>query len=156
MVPDEMTVTVIQGRGTAKYTPLEQYGGDTGHTDPRSDIYAFGATLYHLLTNQPPMEAKHRFLNPDHFERPSHFNHEIDNDVESAILWAMALHPDHRPSDIATMRLALIEGEGRINLHRIQQTSGGIVNELLPTNADRILAMSALFLLLIAALASIF
>jgi serine/threonine-protein kinase len=54
MAPDEMTITVIQGRGTAHYTPLEQYGGDTGHTDPRSDIYSFGATLYHLLTNTPP------------------------------------------------------------------------------------------------------
>ncbi|MEA1978887.1 MAG: serine/threonine-protein kinase, partial [Chloroflexota bacterium] len=40
LVPDELTITVIQGRGTALYTPLEQYGGDSGHTDKRSDIYA--------------------------------------------------------------------------------------------------------------------
>jgi serine/threonine-protein kinase len=156
MIPDEMTVTVIQGRGTAKYTPLEQYGGDTGHTDPRSDIYAFGATLYHLLTNHPPMEAKQRFLNPELFERPSHFNPEIDNEVENAILWAMALHPDQRPSNVATMRLALIEGEGVINFHRIQRSSTGILKRLLPTVTDRILALSAIILLLIAALASIF
>ena len=38
------TVTVIQGLGTAYYTPLEQYGGDSGHTDGRTDIYAFGAS----------------------------------------------------------------------------------------------------------------
>ena len=62
LVPDERTVTVIQGLGTAYYTPLEQYGGDSGHTDGRTDIYAFGATLYHLLTNEPPAEAKQRFL----------------------------------------------------------------------------------------------
>ncbi|MFN3492441.1 MAG: serine/threonine protein kinase, partial [Anaerolineales bacterium] len=28
MAPDEVTITVIQGQGTALYTPLEQYGGD--------------------------------------------------------------------------------------------------------------------------------
>src|SRR4030066_1727552 len=49
LASEEMTITILQGRGTALYTPLEQYGGDTGHTDRRSDIYAFGATLYHLL-----------------------------------------------------------------------------------------------------------
>jgi serine/threonine-protein kinase len=65
MAPGEMTMTILQGRGTALYTPLEQYGGDTGHTDVRSDIYAFGATLYHLLTGTPPVEAKERFLNPE-------------------------------------------------------------------------------------------
>ena len=54
----DVTITIIQGQGTALYTPLEQYGGDSGHTDPRSDIYAFGATLYHLLTNQPPFDAR--------------------------------------------------------------------------------------------------
>ncbi len=51
LASDEVTITILQGRGTALYTPLEQYGGDTGHTDARSDIYAFGATLYHLFTN---------------------------------------------------------------------------------------------------------
>jgi serine/threonine-protein kinase len=47
-----VTITILQGQGTALYTPLEQFGGDSGHTDARSDIYAFGSTLYHLITNQ--------------------------------------------------------------------------------------------------------
>ncbi len=62
---DSRTITVLQGRGTAAYTPLEQYGEDDTHTDVRSDIYSFGATLYHLCTNQPPAEAKQRFLKPE-------------------------------------------------------------------------------------------
>ncbi|MEZ4611173.1 MAG: hypothetical protein R2838_13170 [Caldilineaceae bacterium] len=29
---DSRTVTVVQGRGTIAYTPLEQYGNDNGYT----------------------------------------------------------------------------------------------------------------------------
>ncbi|HKZ55379.1 MAG TPA: serine/threonine-protein kinase [Anaerolineales bacterium] len=108
MAPDEMTVTVIQGRGTAQYTPLEQYGGDIGHTDPRSDIYAFGATLYHLLTGIPPVDAKQRFLRPSALRPLRELNPVISASVERSILWAMALHPDERPSDILAFRRALL------------------------------------------------
>ncbi|HSB90197.1 MAG TPA: serine/threonine-protein kinase [Anaerolineales bacterium] len=107
MIPDEMTVTVIQGRGTAIYTPLEQYGGDSGHTEPRSDLYALGATVYHLLTNHPPPEAKERFLHPATLQPVRALNPEVPLPLERAILWAMALHPDERPSDAADLRKAL-------------------------------------------------
>ncbi len=107
---DEVTVTVVQGRGTARYTPLEQYGGDAGGTDARSDIYALGATLYHLLTNQPPPSARDRFLNPDVFRPPRAFNPEISPRTERAILWAMRLHPDERPESVEAFREALLGG----------------------------------------------
>ncbi len=51
--PESATCTFLQGMGTAGYAPLEQYGG-AGSTDPRSDQYSLGATLYHLLTGQVP------------------------------------------------------------------------------------------------------
>jgi serine/threonine-protein kinase len=108
MLPDEVTVTVIQGRGTALYTPLEQYGGDTGHTEPRSDVYSLGATLYHLLTNHPPPEAKERFLRPESLLPPRQLNPSIDPEVEQAVLSAMALHPDQRPPDAASFKDALL------------------------------------------------
>jgi eukaryotic-like serine/threonine-protein kinase len=100
LLPEEMTITVIQGRGTALYTPLEQYGGDGLHTDLRSDIYAFGCTLYHLLTNNPPQDARQRFLHPDSLVMPRKLNQEISPRTEKAILWAMELHPDDRPSSV--------------------------------------------------------
>jgi serine/threonine-protein kinase len=108
LASEELTITILQGRGTALYTPLEQYGGDSGHTDRRSDIYAFGATLYHLLTNQPPIEARERFLHPESLSPPRQLNPEISPRTEKAILWAMNLHPDERPQDIELFRQALI------------------------------------------------
>ncbi len=108
LVPDEMTITVIQGRGTALYTPLEQYGGDGLHTDIRSDIYAFGCTLYHLLTNTPPADARQRFLHPESLPLPRKLNPAISPRTERAILWAMELHPDDRPETAEDLRQFLI------------------------------------------------
>ena len=108
LASDEMTITILQGRGTALYTPLEQYGGDAGHTDARSDIYAFGATLYHLLTNQPPMDARERFLHPERLLPPRQINPSISSRADRAIMWAMNLHPDERPQDMEIFRQALL------------------------------------------------
>jgi eukaryotic-like serine/threonine-protein kinase len=108
LVPDEMTITVIQGRGTALYTPLEQYGGDGLHTDIRSDIYAYGCTLYHLLTNTPPVDARQRFLHPESLPHPRKINPAISPRTDRAILWAMELHPDDRPSTVEELRQTLL------------------------------------------------
>jgi serine/threonine-protein kinase len=98
------TITVLQGRGTAAYTPLEQYGEDDSHTDIRSDIYSLGATLYHLLTNVLPAEAKQRFLKPGAMQRPTAINTGISPSVEQGILAAISMHPDDRPGTVTELR----------------------------------------------------
>lgn len=108
LAPEEVTITVIQGHGTALYTPLEQYGGGGLHTDVRADIYAFGATLYHILTNQSPADARKRFLQPESLLPLRQINPDVRGRTERAILWAMSLHPDHRPDSIDTFRQSLL------------------------------------------------
>jgi serine/threonine-protein kinase len=109
LVPhDERTVTVLQGRGTVQYTPLEQYGGETGHTNVRSDIYALGATLYHLLAAQPPLEAKQRFLRPNAMPSLRELNPRVSPHVQQAIQHAIATHPDERPASVAEFRAELL------------------------------------------------
>ncbi len=105
---DSRTVTVVQGRGTVAYTPLEQYGGDTGFTDNRSDIYAVGATLYHLLCGQPPVDAKERFLRPGALTPARNLNADISPRVERAIFRALSMHPNERPSTARELRDMLL------------------------------------------------
>jgi len=154
LAPDERTVTIVQGLGTAHYTPLEQYGGDTGHTDARTDIYAFGATFYHLLTNEPPAEAKQRFLRADSLKPMRALNPTLAPHVERAIQWAIALHPDDRPPDIATLREAL-----KTNGHALMQSDSEtiVVQPVLhlpnlTTPVDRYLIGAAIGLFILAAL----
>jgi eukaryotic-like serine/threonine-protein kinase len=113
MAPDDArTITVVQGRGTALYTPLEQYGGDGGHTDVRTDVFALGATFYHLLTNMPPPDAKARFLNPRMLQPPQALNVHISRQVSEAIMWAMEMHPDQRPKSVEAF-YAVFSGRAR-------------------------------------------
>lgn len=104
----ETTVTVVQGHGSAFYTPLEQYGGDMGHTDARSDVYSFGATLYHLLSNQPPKEARERFLKAETLKPLRKYNPNISPRTEKAVQMAMNLHPDRRLRTAAEFKQALL------------------------------------------------
>jgi serine/threonine protein kinase len=86
--------------GSAGYAPPEQYG--KGQTDARSDVYALGATLLHLLTNLPPV--------PLQTPQPSSIrklNPSVDGRTEGVIIKAMELNRDQRFASCAEMELAL-------------------------------------------------
>lgn len=92
------------------YSPLEQIQG-TG-TDPRSDLYSLAATLYHLLTGKPPVDALTRatkVLNgePDPLVPIGAFNGEVPIDVIQILEQALALNANVRPVSAATMRQEL-------------------------------------------------
>ncbi len=146
MAPDDArTITVVQGRGTAFYTPLEQYGGDTGHTDPRSDIYSLGATLYHLFTNEPPAEAKTRFLRPNALIPPREINPQLSPRSERAVLWALAMHPEDRPATIRELREVLFSSGPLAAWPQLEQERP--IDRIAPVNRVLILITAALLVL---------
>lgn len=148
LVSGEKTVTVVHGHGSAYYTPLEQYGGDSGHTDPKSDVYSFGATLYHLLTNKPPLEARQRFLDPN-LELPlREINGKISPRTERAIKMAMNIHPDDRIQTMKEFKDALLgEWDPR------QNPKGALpapdIPEMMRTNREQTLAWIAVLMVII-------
>ena len=111
MVPDDnRTITVLQGRATIQYAPLEQIGGDVGYTDVRSDIYSLGATLYHLLANKPPPDAKTRYIKAKEMDQLSlkDINPYVSSQSEYAVLHALGLHPEDRPKNVQQLREELL------------------------------------------------
>ncbi|HEX9921067.1 MAG TPA: protein kinase, partial [Anaerolineae bacterium] len=97
----------LRGMGTPAYAPLEQFSGSDDHTDARSDIYALGATAYHLLTNLYPANVHDRMLNPEILAPPGTLNAKLSENTEQVILRAMEIHPSQRFESAEVMRQAL-------------------------------------------------
>jgi len=92
------------------YASLEQIQG-TG-TDPRSDLYALAATLYHLLTGVPPEDALTRAMavltrKPDPLKPANEIRPEIPAGIAGVLQCALALDAAERPLTAAEMRQML-------------------------------------------------
>jgi serine/threonine protein kinase len=106
---DEETDTSIFGY-SPRYAPLEQIQ-DLG-TTPQSDIYALGATLYHLLTGVKPPDAVARAaaiissqadpLTPAHKLNPA-----VGEELSAVLDCAMAQNPGERYVTACEFREAL-------------------------------------------------
>jgi serine/threonine-protein kinase len=101
------TATAVRGLGTPQYAPPEQYDAELGHTEPRSDLYSLGATMYHLLTGEPPATVTRRVSNPGAFRTLREIKPEISPEVERVILRAMEVPIAKRFASASDMRSAL-------------------------------------------------
>jgi len=93
-----------------RYSSLEQIEG-VG-TDPRSDIFSLGATVFHLLTGKQPIDVLARASaivagKPDPLQLVSDLNPEVPDSVSNVIRTAMALNADLRFVSANAMRNAL-------------------------------------------------
>jgi len=157
LAPEEVTITIIQGQGTALYTPLEQYGGSDVHTDIRSDIYSFGATLYHLLTNESPADARKRFLSPESLLPLRRINPALSLRTERAVLWAMSMHPDERPNTVNDFKQALLgyRETPNISISKYFSDSSQSVMAYFANPPESVLAWSAAMLILLSLIATL-
>jgi serine/threonine protein kinase len=95
---------------TPNYAPLEQVQG-LG-TDPRSDIYALAATLYHLLTNAKPPDALSRAAaivngQADPLTPANQVTRQVSGAVAAVLGKGMSQKRDDRYPSAVVMREAL-------------------------------------------------
>ena len=98
------TTTGVRGL-TPGYAPPEQYG--SGSTSPATDQYAFAATLYSLLTGEPPAEAVQRMLGKLSLKPPRDIAPSIPPHVDAALQRALAIQPENRFPNVGEFNAAL-------------------------------------------------
>lgn len=86
--------------GTKGYAAPEQFGGH-GQTDPRTDIYCLGVTLYHLVTGQSPSDPPYE-LYPIRY-----WNSNLSGGLEQIISKCTQANPNERYQNCMELYYAL-------------------------------------------------
>ena len=127
---------------TPGYSPPEQYG--TARTDPRTDVYSLGATLYAALTGIIPEDGLARAMDNVDLTPVRKRNPKVSRKLASAIEKAMAIRPEERFQTAEDFKLALATSniktqrlEGEIIVQPAPQVSesgenGRLAQEVLP------------------------
>ncbi len=91
---------------TPGYSPPEQYG--TARTDPRTDVYSLGATLYAALTGIIPEDGLARAMDNAQLTPLRKRNSQISRKLAAAIEKAMAVDPSDRFQTAEEFKAALL------------------------------------------------
>jgi eukaryotic-like serine/threonine-protein kinase len=96
---------------TPGYSPPEQYG--TGRTDPRTDIYSLGATLYAAITGVIPEDGLARAMDNLRLAPIRKRNPSTSRRLALAIERAMAVDSEDRYQTAEDFKRALLESKSR-------------------------------------------
>lgn len=123
--------------GTPGYMPPEQ-ATPGGGLDIRADVYAIGATLYHMLTGNPPERAWSGSGRADRtgrsLPRPSQVRPDVPSMVDDLV--RRALHPDPRQrwasatAMIEALNQVIVSMERTTNHGRVLRRLGRLVGAL--------------------------
>ncbi|RPI94543.1 MAG: serine/threonine-protein kinase [Chloroflexi bacterium] len=91
---------------TPGYSPPEQYG--TARTDPRTDIYSLGATLYAALSGIIPEDGLARAMENTQLTPLRKRNSKVPRRLASSIEKAMGIDPADRFQDAEEFKRALL------------------------------------------------
>ena len=101
-LPEGQSQAEYDAIGTVGYAPPEQY---KGVADVRSDIYALGASLHHLVTGRDPRKPHAAFL--FHIYPPRSLNPNVSEAFEAVLLKATEFKVEDRFQSVYEMKQAL-------------------------------------------------
>lgn len=127
---------------TMGFSPPEQYGA--ARTDPRTDIYSLGATLYTALTGITPEDSLARTMDQEELTPVRERNPKVSRRVADAIEKALEVHPSNRFQMAAEFKNELLKAQsGRFafsfSVDRTEASSAGGRKEDQESEADRII-----------------
>lgn len=96
---------------TPGYSPPEQYG--TARTDPRTDIYSLGATLYAALTGIIPEDGLARAMDNTQLTPLRKRNGKVSKRLAAAIERAMGIDPADRYQNAEEFKRALLGSKSK-------------------------------------------
>ncbi|MEI6289328.1 MAG: protein kinase [Chloroflexota bacterium] len=120
LVHGSQTTTTGARAMTPGYSPPEQYG--TARTDPRSDIYSLGATLYASLTGVIPEDGLARVMDNIKLTPIRKNNPGVPQRLAFIIEKAMEAYPDNRYQSAEEFRQELLLSSSK-TIHFIERSN---------------------------------